>query len=314
VSEEAQTETSPNGRLLMDHAELSRIVNTISQRCLEVKTPDYFDCLDALDSLEFEVLDLIGQGDVSGELGIVREQALQLHARLTAIAQATIDQLIQDIRTRQLDSVALKQLFNQFAQAVSNQLTADEPDYDLYDDFLSHLFRVDYEPSETLHRTKEMFYLQPTPGRIVLDMINTVSFTAADHFYDLGSGLGHVPLLVSLLTEAHAVGIEFEPTYNHYARCSAQKLEVTDVEFRTLDVREADFSDGTIFFMYTPFVGGILRGVLDRLCELSKTRQITLCTYGPCTPIIEQETWLFSLRPSKGEIYRLAIFSSATLT
>jgi SAM-dependent methyltransferase len=314
VSEEAQTERFPSGKILMDHAELSRIVNDISHRYMDAKTVGYFDCLEALDSLEFHVLDLIDQSYAGSEMGNVRDQAVQLHARLTSIAQATIDQLIQDIRTQEPDASALKQRFNQYAHSGADTLIGDAPDYDLFDDFLSHLFQVDYEPSETRRRTKEMFYLQPTPGRIILDMINALPFTEADCFYDLGSGLGHVPLLVSLLTDAHAVGIEYEPTYSHYARCSAQKLGLTDVEFRNIDAQDADLSDGTIFFMFTPFIGTILRRVLDRLCDLSKARRITLCTYGPCTPIIEQETWLSPIRRSKGEIYRLAIFSSAALT
>jgi len=298
----------------MDHAELSRIVNNIAHRCTNAKTPGYFDCLEALDELEFHVLDLMDQSHASSEMGTVRDQAMRLHTRLTSIAQATIDNLIQDIRTQQLASPALKQLFNQYANSVSDELIGDELDYDLFDDFLSHLFQIDYKPSETRSRTEEMVYLQPTPGRIILDMINELPFTEADCFYDLGSGLGRVPILVSLLTDSYAVGIEYEPTYIHYSRCSARKLGIVDVEFRNMDAQDADLSDGTIFFMYTPFTGSILRKVLNSLRDLSKERRITLCTYGPGTPIIEQETWLYPIRCSKGEIYRLAIFSSVGLT
>ena len=295
----------------MDHIELSRIVNNIANRYMDAQTPGYFDCLEALDALEFNVLDFMDQGNASGEMEIVRDQAMALHTQLASIAQTTIDKLIQDICSHQLAAPALKQLFNQYAHSVSDNLSGDQPDFDLFDDFLSHLLHIDYEPAETRSRTEEMYYLQPTPGRIILDMINELPFTDADCFYDLGSGLGCVPILVSLLTDTHAVGIEYEPTYVHYARCSAQKLGMVNVEFRNMDVLDADFSDGTIFFMYTPFTGSILRNVLNRLHDLSKQRRITLCTYGPCTPLIAQETWLYPIRGSKGEIYRLAIFSSA---
>ncbi|MEO8612499.1 MAG: hypothetical protein ABI690_31675 [Chloroflexota bacterium] len=294
----------------MDHIELSRIVDNIAHSYMDAQTPGYFDCLEALDALEFNVLDFMDEGYASGEMGIVRDQAMVLHTQLTSIAQTTIDNLIRDIRSQQLAAPALKQLFNQFAHSVSDKSIGDQPDFDLFDDFLSHLLHTDYEPSETRPRTEEMYYLQPTPGRIILDMINELPFTAADCFYDFGSGLGCVPILVSLLTDACAVGIEYELTYTHYAQCSAQQLGMVDVEFRNMDVLDADFSDGTIFFMYTPFTGGILRKVLNRLRDLSKQRPITLCTYGPCTPIIEQETWLYPIRRSKGKIYRLAIFKS----
>lgn len=295
----------------MNHVELSHIVNKIARRCTKTKTPEYFDCLEALDALEFYILDFMDQGFASDEMGNIRDRAVQLHTRLTAIAQATIDNLVQDIRTQQLPAPALRQRFNQYPDSVSDHLNRYKPDYDFFDDFLNHLFQIDYEPSETRSRTDEMLYLQPTPGRIILDMINELPFTEADCFYDLGSGLGRVPILVSLLTDTHAVGIEIEPTYIHYSRCAAQKLGLGDVEFRNVDARNADLSDGTIFFMCTPFTGSILRQVLNSLRDISQERRITLCTYGPCTPVIEQETWLYPLRRSKGEIYRLAVFSRA---
>lgn len=294
----------------MDHAELSRIVNNLAGQYVDAKTPGYFECLDGLDSLEFYVLDFMDQTDTDHEMDTLREQAARLHTHLASIAQSSMDHLVQDIRSHHLTAPALKQLFNQYAHSVADQPGNDVPDYDLFDDFLSHLFQIDYEPSETRRRTQEMLYLQPTPGRIILEMLNTLPFSANDCFYDLGSGLGRVPILVSLLTEAYAVGIEYEPTYTHYSECAAHKLGIDAIAFRNLDVQDADLSEGTIFFMYTPFSGSILRKVLNRLRQLSQERPITLCTYGPCTPVIEQENWLYPLRPSNGTIHRLAIFSS----
>jgi SAM-dependent methyltransferase len=306
----AKSQDQCTGKIRMDHTELSRIVKRIEDKWVNAEIQGYFECLEALDELEFYVLDLIALGYLGSEMEAVKERAVQLHSLLTSIAQAAIDTLIEDIRTRKLASPDLRRLFNQYATSVSNKQRGDVPDYDLFDDFLSHLFQIDYEPSETLNRTEEMVYMQPTPGRIILDMINEMPLTSADRFYDLGSGLGRVPILVSLLTDAHAVGIEYEPTYIHYSRRSAQKLGLMDVEFRNMDARDVDFSDGTVLFMYSPFTGSILRNVLDRLRDLSRERRITLCTYGPCTLVIEQETWLHPIRWTQGEIYRLAIFTS----
>lgn len=57
-------------------------------------------------------------------------------------------------------------------------------------------------------------------------------------------------------------------------------------------MREADLSAGTVFFLYTPFTGAILRTVLDRLRHEARRRPIRICSYGPCTPLIAQELWL----------------------
>ncbi|MEZ4669199.1 MAG: class I SAM-dependent methyltransferase [Anaerolineae bacterium] len=294
----------------MYRAELSRIVSEISEQCSELKTLGYFGCLQALDTLEFHVLDFIDQCEMDGEIEAIRRQAFQLHSDLSATAQDIVDSFMREIRERRFDQHYLKQVFNQYAQAGSNPLAGDAPDYDLFDDFLSHLLQIDFHPSETQARASEMLYLQHTPGRIILDLVNGLPLTATDRFYDLGSGLGRVPIFVSLLTGAQTVGIEYEPTYVQYSRSSAAKLGVEQVDFRNLDVRDTDFSDGTIFYLYTPFNGSILRGVLDRLQALAQIRPITICSYGPITTAIERELWLYPVRHEKGNINRLAIFSS----
>jgi hypothetical protein len=51
-------------------------------------------------------------------------------------------------------------------------------------------------------------------------------------------------------------------------------------------------SSGTVFYLYTPFRGVILRTVLDRLRAEANTRAIRVCTFGPCTPTIAAESWL----------------------
>lgn len=297
----------------MNHAELSRIVNTIALRCIDANPPGYFDCLELLDMLEFHVLDFMDQGDLSDAMQTIRDQAQVLHSQLSSIAQASIDELVQRINSHQLANPALRQLFYDYADSIPDKLSEDEPDYDFFDDFLIQLMHVDYEPSETRARGDEMFYLQPTPGRVILNMIKSLGFTKTDRFYDLGSGLGRVPILVSLLTDAYAVGVEYEPSYIEYSKGSAEKLGIKTIEFRNQDARDADISDGTLFFMYTPFTGSILRTVLDKLRDLSQQRPIKVCTYGPCTPQIERETWLYPIRHSRGDIYRLAIFSSIEL-
>lgn len=294
----------------MDLAELSRVVDDIARQYTLGVAPGYFDCLEALDMLEFHILDRLEGHAVNGALAAIQAQAMRLHAQLTAVAQAAIDHLVQDIRSGQLAGPALKARFAHDAAVGANNLAVDAAGYDRFDEFLSQLLQVDYTPSETLPRSAEMVYLQPTPGRVIMQMIAALPFSAADRFYDLGSGLGQVPILVALLTGTPAVGVEYEPTYSHYARQAAQKLRVAGVTFRTEDAQQADFRDGTIFFMYTPFGGAMLRRVLDRLRDHASERQITLCGYGPCTAVVTQEPWLRAMREDQGEPYRLAIFHS----
>ena len=147
-------------------------------------------------------------------------------------------------------------------------------------------------PAETRVREPEMVYYQKTPARIILELIYRADFKPSDVFYDLGSGLGQVVMLVHLLCGIVSKGVEFEPAFCDYARDIATELQLRDVEFINTDARGADYSSGTVFFMYTPFDGRLFREVLQMLKAEADRRKIKLFTYGPCTAVVAQQSWL----------------------
>ena len=149
------------------------------------------------------------------------------------------------------------------------------------------------EPSEpNLQPSPEMVPYQPTPVRHILHLIAAATVTEEDVFVDLGSGLGHVPLLVSMITGASSLGIEMQPAYVLSARECAQSLQLSRVQFIAQDAREADLSRGTVFYLYSPFKGSILADVLGALRRESMHRSIKICSLGPCTHRVSNETWL----------------------
>ncbi len=155
----------------------------------------------------------------------------------------------------------------------------------------------------------DMVYYQPTPARHVFDLVDRAGITAADVFVDLGSGLGQVPMLVAILTGARCVGIEREPIYADMAQRCAQSLRLERVSFIAQDVRAADLSRGTAFYLYTPFTGAILRDVLDALRREAEQRPIRIITFGPCTRVIAAEAWLVLVGPC--EANRVGVFRPA---
>lgn len=172
-----------------------------------------------------------------------------------------------------------------------NDLGAAES-YDYLDELVSGVFRFAVTEEPKVNLSAEMVAYQPTPARHVFDLIRHIKLTAQDVFVDLGAGLGHVAFLVASCTDARCIGIELEPSYVACSTKIARELNVTNATFLALDAREADLSGGTVFYLYTPFRGAILRAVLDRLRLESTTRDIRVCTFGPCTPIVATETWL----------------------
>jgi SAM-dependent methyltransferase len=139
----------------------------------------------------------------------------------------------------------------------------------------------------------DMVPYQPTPARVVLDMVDRVVSRRDDVFCDLGSGLGHVVVLVALLAGVRARGVEIEPAYVEHARRCAQELGVQAVDFLCADARDAPLEGVGVFFLYTPFRGAVLREVLAAVARESARRAITVCTFGRCTAEVEARApWL----------------------
>lgn len=182
----------------------------------------------------------------------------------------------------------------------------DAEGYDHLDALLGDVFAF-AEPGDAIAPLDpDMVFYQPTPVRHVFDLVKRASMADDDVFVDLGSGLGHVPMLVSMLTGARCIGVEREHVYVHGARRSAEALRLDNVSFVAQDVREADLSSGTTFYLYTPFTGAILRDVLGRLRRESLSRPIRLITFGPCTAVVAAEHWLRPLGECRA--HRVAVF------
>ncbi|HEX6324291.1 MAG TPA: hypothetical protein VFZ36_11240 [Vicinamibacterales bacterium] len=186
----------------------------------------------------------------------------------------------------------------------------DANGHDSLDTFIDGLLLAGSPPGQTRAREPEMVHYQHTPARIIFELVDQAPLSDAGVFYDLGSGLGHVPMLVTLLSGARTRGVEVEPAYCAYARARAADLNLGRVDFRTGDARYADYADGTDFFMYTPFEGRMLQDVLKRLEAESRSRRIRLFTYGPCTSLAARERWLEPIGAGAAHIYELGIFGS----
>jgi hypothetical protein len=182
------------------------------------------------------------------------------------------------------------------------------PGFDYRDEVVSGILQLREPGQMHLPPKPEMVFYQPTPVRHILHLVRISAFSPGDVFMDLGSGLGHVSLLVSMLTGVRSIGIEVEAAYVASAQECARSLDPGRVHFIHQDARAADLSKGTVFYLYSPFTGSILADVLGRLREESTHRQIRICTLGPCTLTIAKESWLkASAMPDPGKI---SIFQS----
>jgi len=180
--------------------------------------------------------------------------------------------------------------------------------YDYLDDLVSGVLQLEEPLAQVTRLESEMVPYQPTPARHIFDFIRRTELTQRDVLIDLGSGLGQVTLLASICSSANCTGIELEPSYVDCARKSGQSLNLINTRFVQGDARAAGFSTGTVFYLYTPFFGSILRDVLDSLRNEAVKRVIRICTFGPCTRIVAEEKWLNAIGAFDTE--RICIFRS----
>jgi SAM-dependent methyltransferase len=246
--------------------------------------------IEALDRLDTFQLDLLSSDGNSGGAETCR-RAEALRTRLEK-ANAQFYESIRDaVRSGDGGDALLRFVTGEREVARSIGAYSPSDSYDYLDEVVSGVLRFTARET-TVPLAPEMVPYQPTPARHIFDLIRRTQLTAQDGFVDLGSGFGHVPLLVAICTKARAIGIELEPAYVESARRSAEGLRLTNATFLALDARAADLSSGTVFYLYTPFRGAILRTVLDRLQFEASTRDIRVCAFGPCTPIVSAEPWL----------------------
>lgn len=271
--------------------------------------------MEVIDVIDFQVIDrieeLLSKTALQDQLMLLRSRAEKVKSELEAIDVNLFQQLQRTIKTTRYTTDGFKNLVNEYVDInPGHNEHQEEVGYDNLDIFINGLSPVQTMPEQTRDLEPEMVYYQKTPARIVFELVEKAHFIKGDVFFDIGAGLGQVAILVHLLTGIPTRGIEFEPAFCDYAEACAAALHLREVIFINVDAREADYSEGTVFFMFTPFKGEILQDVLAILEKESQRRKIKIITYGPCTARVALESWLYFATPEDNNMYKLAVFNS----
>lgn len=257
---------------------------------------NFVERIDALDTLSLRVLEHIENVQYvhgyQAELASLYHRGTQLWQHLEAVNTQLFGRLRAQLGASSSPGATLRQLCETYVGGVTHTPTWQDLDADYLDIFVNGLLDIGWPPEETQHLQPGMIGYHPTPARVIFALIEHTPLSANAVFYDLGAGIGRVVLLVGLLTTAHVKGIEFEPAYCAYAQQRADSLHLSGVTFLNVDARQADYADGTVFFLYTPFTGRMLQEVLAKLEAVARTHPITLATYGACTRDVAQQHWL----------------------
>jgi len=264
---------------------------------------DRIEALERLDAFNLEVPPPVAE---SPETATYR-CAKALQARLDAANLKLYEAIRRDIR-QGCGANSLFQWIPRLGLDEDALRTPSDTGYDYLDELITGVLRFEQTGTPIIQPTPEMVFYQPTPARHIFDLIARTALGEDDVLIDLGSGLGHVPLLASICTNSRSIGIELEPVYVECARRSAQSLNLGNASFIQQDARAAKLTAGTVFYLYTPFTGAMLRAVLDSLQAEGARRDIRICTFGPCTATVADEAWLEVVDAAPSD--RVSIFRS----
>ena len=265
-----------------------------------------FEALKTLDFLGEAYKFQAGQGLASSGLRRVRALGGALEAR----NQDYFQRLRTGIRTGEVTPRKLRNLLESNCRYRQDDSTWLHFRGDAADALAAGLFRSDCPPQPWEGSDSEMIHYESTPVSALLELVDRVPLAGADRFVDIGSGLGQVALLVHLLTGVEAIGLEVLPTYVDHARGEAARLGINSVAFRQGDARYADLCEGTVYFLFSPFQGQMLQTVLSRLQQEACRRRLTVCSFGPCSGRVAEESWLNEQESGMDHEFRLAVFHS----
>lgn len=178
--------------------------------------------------------------------------------------------------------------------------------YDWRDELVEGVLQLSPPSPAASPLPPDMVAYQPTPARHIFDLLAQARLDANDMLVDLGSGLGHVPLLAAICSGAASLGIEREASCVACARAGAEALRLSRVRFLCMDARRADFSRGTLFYLYTPFRGAVLDTVLAALRRESQHRALRIAAHGPCVATLAALPWLAADSPPRAD--RVTLF------
>ena len=179
------------------------------------------------------------------------------------------------------------------------RLLIDAVPEDLRDSWVEEVLDVTSPPMEEPVLERGLVTYVPSGVAEIVHAVEAAKLGPAHTFVDLGSGMGKVVLLASLLSGARGLGIELDATLARSSRAAAASLALRDVQIVEEDARKADLSRGDVFFMYLPFTGAPFEAVMRRIEEVARRRRVVVCAvaidvrrFGWLRPIETASSWM----------------------
>jgi len=155
-----------------------------------------------------------------------------------------------------------------------------------------------------------------TPYRILFAVRKKLDIQADDVVLDLGCGKGRALFVFAKSKARLVIGSDRNSLAISSAQENVKKFwgDKSKISLHEVDVRELDFSQATVLYLFHPFGISTLRTVFDQIeaSLVEKPRRIRIAYYNPrFSQELEKLTWLRRLPWLKGMLYEVAFYESA---
>jgi precorrin-6B methylase 2 len=171
----------------------------------------------------------------------------------------------------------------------------------ILEDAISHLLCIDdryeYERNNSLEKilNKGASWYADTPYKVtkyLMRILNEIGINFKNStFYDIGSGFGAMVFYLAIMYDfKKIVGIEIAPWRVEYCNNVKSRLGLNNVEFLCKDARDAEYSEGDLFYLFNPFPNEkVLKGVAKKL---EKCKGKIIASIGACNNYFNNQEWL----------------------
>lgn len=127
---------------------------------------------------------------------------------------------------------------------------------------------------------KDVYAYGETPLTTFEYIVKQCGITKADTLFELGSGRGRTCFWLNCFVGSKAVGIEFIPEFVDKANRVKKQFGLTEVEFRSQDMFDTDFSGATVVYLYgTCLEEDSIRKLIAKLEKLPIGTKIITVSY-----------------------------------
>jgi hypothetical protein len=133
------------------------------------------------------------------------------------------------------------------------------------DHFVEEVLGIAYPPLDEGAPGTDLMSYAPSGYDEIVYAFEQSKLGPGERFLDLGAGLGKVVMLAELLTSAVSSGIEYDEQLCGLGNEARRELGLRDARLEANDARELANVQADVVFMYLPFSGEVLAGVLERL-------------------------------------------------